>query len=156
MADERLFTSFNFRVEIQIRGRKNLLCDAGFAECDGLEITQEPKTIRSGGDNGRVINLVGPASYGQLTLKRGMSASFDLWEWFERALRRDKDALRATCTVLMLASAAAAQQPNVSFVLEGCMPVKLKAPPLSAGSGLIAVEELLIAYEMLTMKRPEA
>jgi len=43
-----------------------------------------------GGNNRRPIHLAGPISYGQLTLKRGMTTDFGLWEWFE-AVQRDDD-----------------------------------------------------------------
>ena len=51
----------------------------------------EVKTIREGGVNDRQIRLTGPATYGQLTLKRGMTdGSFELWNWFERQHRRSR------------------------------------------------------------------
>ena len=36
-----------------------------------------------------------------------------------------------------------------SFQLSRCVPVKLKAPALSARDGQVAVEELQVAYETL-------
>src|SRR5216684_8949470 len=78
------FTAFNFSVEITREGDSKALCKAAFAECDGLEMTMEVKTIREGGNNGRQIRLTGPVSVGLLTLKRGMTPSFDLWEWMAR------------------------------------------------------------------------
>src|SRR4051812_33204247 len=75
----RPFTSFNFGVEIHFDGKT--LCSAAFAECDGLEMTMDVKTIRDGGNNRAQIRLAGPVAYGTLSLKRGMTESFDLWEW---------------------------------------------------------------------------
>ena len=83
--DARPFTAFNFSVEITLDGVDGVsspICGAAFSECDGLEITLEPKTIREGGRNNGPIHLAGAMSYGQLTLKRGMTNSFDLWKWF--------------------------------------------------------------------------
>ena len=45
------FVAFNFSVEITIDGDAPL-CAASFSECDGLEMNQEVKTIREGGNNG--------------------------------------------------------------------------------------------------------
>jgi hypothetical protein len=39
--------------------------------------------------------------------------------------------------------------PQATFVLSRCLPVKLKAPALNARDGVVAVEELQIAYECL-------
>ncbi len=41
-----------------------------------------------------------------------------------------------------------------SFLLSRCVPVKLKAPALNAKDGMVAVEELQLAYESLTLRRP--
>ena len=68
----RPFTSFNFAVEINRGEDGHPLVNAAFAECDGLEMTMEVKTIREGGANDRQIRLNGMVAYGQLTLKRGI------------------------------------------------------------------------------------
>ena len=74
------FTAFNFAVEIVRSDGSAPLVSAAFSECDGLEIGMEVKTIREGGANDRQIRLAGPATVGQLTLKRGMTdESLDLW-----------------------------------------------------------------------------
>lgn len=142
----RPFTTFNFKINLRLPGSNAVLCDAAFAECDGLEMSVSPKTIREGGNNGQMIHLPGPTSYGQLSLKRGMTDSFDLWDWFERSQR--ERSLRATAQVLMLGSDRATQ---VRFDLTGCLPIKLKAPGLNAKDGAIAIEEMQIAYETLSM-----
>jgi phage tail-like protein len=146
------FTTFNFRIELSYGAKGNPICAGEFAECDGLEMTIEPKTIREGGNNSQPLHLVGPVSYGQLVLKRGMTVDFGLWEWFEAVQRTDGHGIRASGQV-------AIQSPDnnpdrrkdlIVFSLTGCMPVKLKSPALNAKDGLIAVEEMQVAYETLT------
>jgi phage tail-like protein len=141
------FTAFNFSIEISKEGDANRLCNAAFADCDGLEMTMDVKTIREGGANGRAVRLSGMLNYGQLTLKRGMTASGDLWEWFSAVVI--DPSIRATAEVVMLAPDGSE---IARFVLERCLPVKLKAPTLNAKDGTIAIEELQIAYESLTRK----
>ncbi|MCB9434494.1 MAG: phage tail protein [Ardenticatenaceae bacterium] len=145
------FSAFNFRVELYEQGSTRQLCSAGFAECDGLEMTMEPKTIREGGNNRRQHHFVGPVSYGQLTLKRGMTANFDLWDWFGRLTTDQGSSLRASGFVVMLTGD---RKEQVRFELEGCLPIKLRAPTLNAKDGLIAVEEMQLAYEALALIRP--
>jgi phage tail-like protein len=142
---DRPFVSFNFEVRLILDGSSVPLCDAAFSECDGLELSMETKTIREGGANQRQIHLVGPLSYGQLTLKRGMTADAALWDWFDRVQREPE--LRATGEVAVLSSDRAVEA--MRFLLSGCLPIKLKAPMLSAADGGIAVEEMQIAYETL-------
>jgi phage tail-like protein len=153
-ADETVlypFTAFNFAVEIHVPGLPKQLCNASFAECDGLEMTVEVKTIREGGNNGRQIRLAGPTSFSQLTLKRGMTANFDLWDWVG-AFHADPS-LRADAEVVLFAGDG--QTVRASFILSRCVPVKLKAPALNAKDGMVAVEELQLAYESMRLKKPE-
>jgi len=144
------FTSFNFAVEINVPDVVPLACNAAFQECDGLEMTIEVKTIREGGNNGRQIRLAGPYAFGQVTLKRGMTESFDLWDWMEATVT--KPSLRADAEVVLYAADGVTER--VRFILSRCIPVKLKAPALNAKDGTVAIEEFQMAYESLSVKRP--
>lgn len=144
------FTAFNFSVEIDVPGVSSRVCSASFSECDGLEATMEVKTIREGGNNVTQIRLTGPLAYGQLTLKRGMTATFDLWDWM--AAVSTQPALRADGEVVVLAPDGRTERAR--FLLSRCVPIKVKAPPLSARDGTVAIEELLLAYERLMLVRP--
>ena len=144
------FTAFNFAVEVNVPGLSTRVCAAAFAECDGLEMTMEVKTIREGGNNGKQIRLSGPVSYGQLTLKRGMTATFDLWSWFEAVQRNPR--LRGDAEVVLFA--ADGRTERARFILTRCLPLKLKAPALNAKDGIVAIEEFQMAYESLALKRP--
>jgi phage tail-like protein len=151
MADDlaaRPFTAFNFSVELSVDGGAPL-CGAAFAECDGLEVNQELKTIREGGNNGVQIRLAGAATYGTLTLKRGLTERFDLWDWFERSIA--DPSVTAHAEVVLHARPNAGER--VSWVMQGCRPLKLKAPPLNAKDGLVAIEELQVAYASLRLQR---
>jgi phage tail-like protein len=146
----RPFTTFNFSVEINRGEDGSPLVNAAFAECDGLEMNLEVKTIREGGANDRQIRLNGMVSYGQLVLKRGMTSTFDLWTWFRDSVNDPR--LRANAEIILLA--VDGQTERARFVLTRCVPIKLKAPALNAKDGQIAIEELQVAYETLTFKRP--
>jgi phage tail-like protein len=143
------FTAFSFAVEIVRDDGSAPMVSAAFAECDGLELGMEFKTIREGGANDRQVRLAGPATVGQLTLKRGMTDdSLDLWLWMSDSLA--DPGLRADAEVVLLAPDG---RERVRFVLSRCLPVKVKAPPLNGKDGAIAVEELQIAYERIAVKR---
>lgn len=150
MVGHDLYTAFNFLVEIDLPGGKGPLCRAGFAECDGLEMNIAPKTIREGGNNGRQIHLASAVSYGQLSLKRGMTDNFDLWNWFEDVHGPDGREGRADGRVVMLSGDGREQR---VFKLDRCMPIKIKAPALNAKDGQIAIEEFQLVYEMLSVER---
>ena len=144
------FTAFNFAVEIVPDGASAPLVSAAFSECDGLEIGMEVKTIREGGSNDRQVRLAGPATFGQLTLKRGMTeASFELWQWMADSVA--DPGLRAQAEVVLFAADGSTERARV--VLQRCVPVKLKVPALNAKDGAVAVEELQLAYESFAVKR---
>lgn len=142
------FTAFNFAVEIRRGGEGTGLVSAAFAECDGLEMTMDIKTLREGGSNDRQIRLNGPLSFGPLTLKRGMTEDFGLWTWFQDSVHDPR--LRADVEVVLYAADGHTERAN--FQLWRCVPVKLKAPALNARDGQVAVEELQIAYETLSFR----
>jgi phage tail-like protein len=143
------FTAFRFSVTISVPDvQSGALCNAAFAECDGLEMTMDVKTIREGGNNAAQVRLFGAVNYGTLTLKRGMTENFDLWTWFESLYQLGKPVSRADVTVSVFAADGVKE--NVAFFLERCLPLKLKAPPLNAKEGIVAIEELQLAYEWLS------
>lgn len=146
------FTAFSFAVEIYRGEDSSPLVKAAFAECEGLEMTHEVKTIRQGGDNARQIRMNGPVAHGQLTLKRGMTGDFALWQWFQDSIANPR--LRAGAEVVLLAPDGVSERAR--FQLSRCVPVKVKSPQLNAKDGGIAVEELQVAYESLQLALPES
>lgn len=169
----RPLTTFNFEVDIRLPAEGTsgaaaptgpALCQAAFAECDGLELTMQPKTVAEGGNNVMQPQLVGPVSYGQLTLKRGVTTTLDLWNWFSRVTRLDGYGLRADVTVRVYPTRAVLKPgddapgdgtdatPAITFQLRRCLPIKMRAPALNAKDGGVAIEEMQIAYERLQVK----
>lgn len=146
------YTAFRFEVMLNLDspapGVTNPACQAAFAECDGLEMTMEPRTVREGGNNQEQIHLIGPVSYGQLTLRRGMTATLDLWNWFAVAGQTGR---RSTAQGEVTISDAAGN-PRVTFTLTDCLPVKLRGPALNARDGQIAIEEMQLAYARLSAR----
>lgn len=152
------FTSFNFLVYLTLEnpidlGLSNPLCNSEFSECDGLEMTMEPKTVREGGNNAQVIHLVGPVSYGNLTLKRGMTRNQDLWRWFSAAAASPTGPKRrgvlAGAEIIMRDGRG---NGKIRYRLFDCLPIKLKAAPLNAKDGVVALEEMQIAYSHFTIE----
>ncbi|HLK69151.1 MAG TPA: phage tail protein [Bryobacteraceae bacterium] len=159
----RPFTAFNFGVEIIVPFLgTGALFGGSFAECDGLDMTMDVKTVREGGNNDHQIRMVGAVNYGMLTLKRGMTDSFDLWDWFDAVQHANpsqlRTQLRAKVDVVIFPSDHKKTNNKrvelVRFHLEKCLLTKLKAPALNAKDGGVAIEELQISYESMTLLRP--
>jgi phage tail-like protein len=151
------FTAFNFTVEINVPLIGPSLCNAAFSECDGLDMTMDVKSIREGGNNTQQIRMVGAVNYGVVTLKRGMTDSFDLWDWFDAQQHGNpsqlRNGLRADVDVSIQSSDH--QTELVRFSLRKCLLTKLKAPALNGSSGMIAIEEMQLTYESMSLKRPQ-
>jgi len=138
------FLAFNFAVEIHRAGDGKPLAEAAFSDCDGLEMTMDVKTIKEGGAPDRAIRVNGPVSFANLTLKRGMTANFDLWTWFRDSIADPR--LRADAEVVLLGPDGSER---ARFQLSRCVPIKMKAPTLSSTGTAVAIEELQMAYETL-------
>jgi phage tail-like protein len=113
-------------------------------------MTMEPKTIREGGNNTSMVHFVGVVTYGQLTLKRGMTPNFDLWKWFNKVNSPGYRGVRASLEVVVVSSDG--EREDARFVADGCLPVKLKGPAMNAKEGQIAIEEMQIVYQTLTLQ----
>lgn len=146
------FNAFNFAVEIYPDGAKAPLAEAAFAECDGLEMTFDVKTIREGGANDRAIRVPGVANYSNLTLKRGMTTNFELWQWAQDSLQKPE--LRANAEIVLYAADGVTERAR--FQLHRCLPVKFKAPAFNAKDGNVAIEEFALAYEKFDIVQPSA
>jgi len=129
-------------------GVTNPLCNAAFAECSGLDMTMEPRTYQSGGDNQRQTHKPGPLSYGTLTLRRGMTDTLHLWEWFTAAAQPGSDMKAQGEVTLWDASGTE----RLTFVLEDCLPTKISGPSFNAQSTQLAIEELQLVYARLSVR----
>lgn len=154
--DDHPLTTFRFEVVLDLDeptpGLESPLCEAAFADCDGLDLTMTHKTVESGGVNDRQQHLIGPVSNGQLTLKRGMTDNLQLWTWFSVGTRPGSVLTAHGEITLRTAAGDAATQ----FTVLGCLPVKMRAPGLNARDGMVAVEELTLIYEQLLVGPPGA
>lgn len=146
----RPFSAFRFALEVKVEGVGDKVCGGSFSEIDGLEMTMEPKTIREGGRNTGPVHLMGPVSYGQVTLKRGMTANLDLWKWFARVNEPGTRGQRSDAEIVVFASDGATEQ--IRFLLRRVVPVKMRAPALNGREGTIAIEEMQIAFEQMLVR----
>ncbi|MFN7121126.1 MAG: phage tail protein [Hydrogenophaga sp.] len=128
------------------------MCKGAFAECTGLEATMEPKVIRSGGVNHSAFQRAGQVTHATVILKRGMTDNRHLWKWFAMVSGGDY-AARMDVDIDMLDGAGTKV---MTWSLARCMPVKFKAADLNARATEVAVEELHLAHEGLTLGFPKA
>jgi phage tail-like protein len=124
------------------------LCSGAFAECTGLEATMEPKVIKSGGSNYGPAQRAGPVTFATVILKRGMTSTRDLWQWFQ-LVAGGGYAMRLSAEIAMQNGRG---ETVVTWGLRRAIPVKFKAADLNARGTDIGVEELHLAHEGLQLK----
>ena len=54
-----------------------------FSECSGLSVKRDVETVKEGGVNDYVHKLPGRMTYSNITLKRGLTISRQLWSWMK-------------------------------------------------------------------------
>jgi phage tail-like protein len=123
------------------------LCSGAFAECTGLEATMEPKVIKAGGLNYGPAQRVGPVTFATVILKRGMTTTRDLWNWFQ-LVAGGAYAYRLSAEIAMQDTAG---KTVLTWGLARALPVKFKAADFNARGTEIGIEELHLAHEGLTL-----
>ena len=131
------YVNFNFLVELQG------VVEASFRECSGLEATTEVIDFRQGGDNTTVYKLPGKTSYGDITLKRGLTGSAELWNW--RRLVIEGQVQRKTGSIVVYDLANRTEVVRWNFV--NAWPTKWTGPELNAMGNEVAIETLVLAHE---------
>lgn len=151
-----VFVPFRFRVNLysaDAGAPSALICAGAFSEVSGLEATMTPKAIREGGRNWGEIQRAGTTSFATVVLKRGMTSVGDLWTWFETVNRRSVSGYRMRATIEVYGDDAG-DRPRLVWTLDSVLPVKFKGADLSATAAQIAIEELHLVHEGLTLARP--
>lgn len=118
---------------------------AGFSECSGLEITTETFEFKEGGLNSYTHRLPVRTSFGNITLKRGLTDTTELWEWYLDVVRGDVQ--RKNLSIVQYDSR---QQEIKRWDLKAAYPVKWGGPKLNADDKTVSIETLEIAHHGLT------
>ncbi|HEX8146409.1 MAG TPA: phage tail protein [Pyrinomonadaceae bacterium] len=136
------FGSFRFKLEL---GDVEV---AGFAECTGLNIETKVLEYKEGGNNATTLKFPEPSTFGNVTLKRGVTNSNELIEW-------QLDVVSGT-----FGKNSRANNPGIAIVLMNekgedvrrwnlirAFPVKWVGPDLKASASEVAIETLELAHE---------
>ncbi len=123
------------------------ICQGAFSECTGLEATMEPKVIKVGGSNYGAAQRAGPVSFATVVLKRGMTQTRDLWNWFSMV----GGGAYAYRLMVEIEMRNARDEAVVRWALRRALPVKFKAADLNAKGNEVGIEELHLAHEGLVL-----
>lgn len=122
---------------------------AGFSEVTGLGLEIEYVDYRSGNEKVNTPRkLPGLHRVGDITLRRGVIGSTDLFDWLSRVSRGEYEPRNVTITLLDESGEAV-----VTWLVRRAQPKSWTGPTLDAdGSDEVAIEELVLVAEGLSME----
>ena len=124
----------------------------GFSDVSGLGTELTVAEYRFGNDKeNHVRKVAGVHKVSDVTLKRGILDSSDLWQWINDVRQNSVNAQRDI--VITLNDEAGNRVEG--WTLRGCIPMKWTGPTLAGkGGGEVAMEELSISCEGIVFEGP--
>ena len=136
-------TGFHFALEVQdqIAGY--------FTECSGIGSENEIITHNVVSAKGVevVLKIPGRLKWGDITLKRGITSSMDLWEWRKLVEDGDVEGARRDGSVVMF-DQHLKEKARWNFMQ--AWPSKISGPTPKAEGNEITLEEITIVHEYIT------
>ncbi|EAR22015.1 phage tail protein [Nitrococcus mobilis] len=146
---ENAYSAFNFIVALggeQGDGSEGTII-GGFSDASGLDTEVQYAEYRNGNERFNAVRKI-PNSYkvGDVTLKRGLVGSLDLFAWIQAQREGHHDPRSVTITLL-----DEAREPVSSWVLRNAQPKKWTGPTLAGKGGTeVAMEELVLCADDVT------
>lgn len=142
MANKYPLTKFHFRVEW---GGSNI----GFSEVSGLSVEQDVIEYRDGvSPEYSKIKMPGMRKFSNITLKRGtFSNDNEFYKWLNTISLNQVE--RRDLTISLLNEK---HEPMVIWKVHNAFPVKVQSTDLKADSNEVAIEQLELAHEGLTIE----
>ena len=141
---ERPYCRFNFLVDLGDG------VAAGFQEVGAIEAAVDVVEYRNGNAReNEVVKLTGLSRVSNVTLRRGVIGSLNLYQWFNDVRNGNQAALRNVTIQLQNEDHTEVVQ---TWKLLRARVVKFTAGPFNAQSSDVALEEIVLAYERLELE----
>jgi phage tail-like protein len=145
---DRPYGQFNFLVDLgtgQTEGP-----EAGFQECSAISMSVDVAEYRNGNDKeNSVRKITGLNKATDVTLKRGVIGSLNLYQWLNQIRNGDAAAYRTVVIQLQNEDHTAVV---TTFKLLRARIIKHTSGPFNAKGTDVAMEELTLAYERLELE----
>jgi phage tail-like protein len=144
---DRPYVQFNFLVDLGDNNHDSP--QAGFQECSGIGMEVTVAEYRNGNEKeNSVRKITGLNKSTDVTLKRGVIGSLNLYQWLNQIRNGDQAAYRTVVIQLQNEDHTAVVQ---EWKLLRARIIKHTSGPLNAKGTDVAMEELVLAYERLEM-----
>ena len=145
---DRPYTQFNFLVDLGDGNSDGV--QAGFQEVSGISMEVAVTEYRNGNaKENSVMKLTGLNRVSDVTLKRGVIGSLNLYAWLNQIRNGDQNALRTVTIQLQNEDHSAVVQ---TWKLLRARIIKHTSGPFNAKGSDVAMEEIVLAYERLEME----
>ena len=145
---ERAYVQFNFLVDLGDGNTEG--ADAGFQEISGIGMEVTVSEYRNGNEKeNSVRKITGLNKSTDVTLKRGVIGSLNLYRWLDQIRNGDQSAMRTVVISMQNEDHTAVV---MTWKLLRARIIKHTSGPLNAKGTDVAMEELTLAYERLEME----
>jgi phage tail-like protein len=145
---ERPYVQFNFLVDLGDGTTDGP--QAGFQEVSGIGMEVTVAEYRNGNEKeNSVRKITGLNKSTDVTMKRGVIGSLNLYQWLNQIRNGDQSALRTVVIHLQNEDHTATVQ---TWKLLRARIIKHTSGPMNAKGTDVAMEELVLAYERLEME----
>jgi phage tail-like protein len=133
-------TGFHFAVDVQgvIKGF--------FTECSGLGSEHEVIEHKVVNETGQevVLKIPGRLKWENITLKRGITSSMDIWDWRKEVTDGNVDSARRDGSIVMFDQTL---NEVARWNFERAWPIKVTGPTPKTDSNELGIEELTLGHE---------
>ncbi|BAC88369.1 phage tail protein [Gloeobacter violaceus] len=127
---------------------------ASFMQCSGIGFTMKKNSYAEGGVNEQERIYLGPVTYSDVTLQRGITDSLTFWEWAYGSLDPATPTKRRNINIVLFNQAGETMQ---CWTLIGAVVTGFKGPQLMANlpaqNATAAIEQVIVSYEGLRIQR---
>lgn len=151
MATERPrpYSAFNYLVALDT-GADTASPRAGFQEVTGLGVEITVQEYRPGNYAlNSPMKVTGMHKVTDVTLKRGVIAALDLWEWLNEVRTGSQESLRSV--VIQLQNEERTEV-VLTWKLTNARPIKYTGPSFNGKGTDVAIEELVLAAEDIALE----
>jgi phage tail-like protein len=145
---DRPYTQFNFLVDLGTGNSEGPA--AGFQEVSAISTEVAVSEYRNGNSKeNSVRKITGLNKASDVTLKRGLIGSLDLYKWLDDIRNGNQNALRTVTIELQNEDHSEVVQ---TWKLMRARIIKHSSGPFNARSSEVAIEEMVLAYERLELE----
>lgn len=132
-----------------------------FTACEGVSVSRAVEEVHEGGLNDQVHTLPGGMKAGRVTLKRGLSVSRELWDWFSEGIfdckvKRQHMSIIQGAPGMSALSVVGVKGPGIikNWDLEGAFPTGYSLSSLDVNdTDHVAIESVEIACRTITLSK---